>query len=305
MWKQLGLSGLLFLLAHSQLISCDACGCSMSQINWGILPNQSSHYLGLWWQYQRYGSFSGSEFDALDEQYAEEQFNLIELRGRFNINKKWKLFGIVPYAYHIRERDGAEVILNGLGDITLMANYQVLSTPDSLQKVVRHSVAVGAGLKLPTGSFQEIEDQETFANPYFQVGTGSWDILFNLVYTLRWNNFGLNTDFTYKWNTTNSNDYKFGNRFNGALTLFQLTNLGTFQIMPNIGVFVEQAEWDVMDNFYRTFTGGEAVFGNLGMELYFNRFNLGANYNHPIYADWSNGQLEPEGRYSVHFNVFF
>ena len=296
---------MVFFSAINISNACDACGCSMSQVYWGILPNQSNHYLGLWWQYQRYGSFSGSSFEELADQNSTEQFNLIELRGRFNISPRWKLFGIVPYAHHIRERDGEEVILNGLGDITLMAHYQVFNTADSLQKTVRHSFAAGAGLKLPTGSFQEIADEESFANPYFQVGTGSWDFLFNLVYTLRWRQLGLNADLTYKLNTNNQNDYRFGNRFNGALTFFHFSKLNQIQIMPNTGLFVEQAEWDVREGFYRTHTGGEALFANFGLEVYYKQFNFGANYNHPLYADWSNGYLAPESRFSIHFNVFF
>jgi hypothetical protein len=270
----------------------------MSQIYWGVMPNNKMHYAGLWWQHQQYES----NFDLADN--TEEWFNTIELRTRLNISPRLQVLAILPYQYHLRSTEGRLNTISGLGDMTLMGSYPLLRSKDSLGVKLRHQLRFGAGLKAPTGSFRAIGETASI-NPNFQVGSGSWDALFNLSYMARLNDFGVNVDATYKLNSANANDYSFGDRLNGALNFFYFQNLGKIEIMPALGLFYEQADWDVQKNYYRTHTGGHALFTTLGLESYFGIYNLGLNYMYPIQAEWSNGSLNPEGRLSIHLNVFF
>ena len=100
--------------------------------------------------------------------------------------------------------------LKGLGDIVISANYNLINTYDSADHFFKHNLLIGGGLKLPTGEFRAIENGLT-VNQNFQLGTGSLDFLFNFIYTVRRKNLGLNTELSYSRNTTNKDEYKFGN----------------------------------------------------------------------------------------------
>ncbi|MDP1051393.1 hypothetical protein, partial [Klebsiella quasipneumoniae] len=79
----------------------------------------------------------------------------------------------------------------------------------------------------PTGRFKyDLNSSEEVANPNFQLGTGSTDFLLNAIYTVRYNQWGLNTDLTYKINTKNSNQYQYGNKLTTALTAFYTKDVG-------------------------------------------------------------------------------
>lgn len=290
----------LMLSALTTVRACDACGCSMSSVYWGLLPNNSNHYLGFWWQHQRYTTGLNNQ-DAIAN---TEWFNTLELRGRFLVHPKVQLIAILPYAHHIREMDGKPISLNGLGDAILMGSYTLWNTRDSIQSAIRHRLAFGGGLKMPTGAFRQSEADQTI-NPAFQLGSGSWDVLFNMSYTARLSRFGLNVDATYKLNTANQNEYQFGDRWNAALSLFYMGAFRAWEIMPNIGLFGEHSDWDVQEGYYRTFTGGQALFGTAGVELYNGPVNFGINYNLPFSQDLNDGAIEARSRVSLHLNYFF
>lgn len=291
---------LLLFWGWTSIQACDGCGCSMSSVYWGLLPNNSNHYVGLWWQHQRYRTGLGN----LDANPNNEWFNTVELRTRFLVHPKVQVIAILPYAYHLRQQDGTSTILSGVGDGIVMGSYTVLNTRDSLQSTIRHQLTLGGGLKLPTGRFEQMEADQTI-NPGFQLGTGSLDWLLNLGYTARINRFGLNADLTYKKNTANENDYRFGDRVSGALSLFYMAAHRRWELMPNAGIFGEYARWDVQEGYYRTFTGGHALMGIVGLELYNGPVNFGVNYNVPLQQELNDGAIEARSRVSVHLNYFF
>ena len=284
--------------------ACDACGCSISQIYWGMPSDNNQHYIGLWWQHQRYQSgFGGSEI--LTSDMDEEWFNTLEARIKYNLSPKVQVLAIIPYQYHVRPDYYTVNRVNGLGDVSILANYLLWQSSDSLiGTTLRQQIQVGAGGKTPTGTFRQIDEQENI-NPNFQAGSGSWDALFNLTYNGRLKDFGWAINATYRLNGTNANDYRFGNRFNGAFNLFYAQLLGTIELIPSLGLLYEQADWDVQRNYYRTNTGGYAWFGTAGIECYMGQYNLGLNYMLPLNANWADGYLEPQSRLAVHLNLFF
>ena len=300
------LSHILFLLAFlspaHRLSACDACGCSLSQAYLGLTPLQSGHYLGIWWQHQRYRTFSDPEFTRVSAG-ADEYFNSIELRGRFHLSDRIQLLGVVPYAHHIRSNEGDPRLVNGAGDVLVMASFTAFDNSDSLSLKVRHRLAIGMGGKAPTGRFQQPAPEEV-VNPNFQVGTGSWDALLNLSYTARIGSWGASLDGTYRINSTNSADYRFGSRLTGAAGVFRLNAIGEGQLMTSASILYENAEWDVENGYYRTNTGGSALFATFGAEWYWKRYNIGLNWSLPLEQDWNNGLVEARTRASLHFTYF-
>ncbi|TXB62593.1 transporter [Phaeodactylibacter luteus] len=301
--KRLFLLSLLFLgiLGHGK--ACDACGCSMSPGYAGLLPQLGGHYIGFWWQHQQYRTFPDLSFEP-GASPQTEYFNSLEVRGRWQAGRKWQLTAILPYAYHLRQEDGTPKTVSGLGDLTLMAHYALWSSPDSTYSLFRHRLSLGAGAKAPTGRFETPGPNEV-ANPNFQVGTGSWDALANLSYTLRYERWGLNVDATARFNGESSSTYRFGNRFSGLASVFTLRQHGRLQLMPNAGLMYEAAELDTERGYFRTQTGGRAWLANAGLEAFLGNLNLGIAWSLPLRQDWNNGLVDARQRAAVHFNVFF
>ena len=62
-----------------------------------------------------------------------------------------------------------------------------------------------------------LDSNTTVADINAQIGTGSVDFLINGMYGLSIRNFGLNLSASYKINTVNAQNYKYGNKFQGNL----------------------------------------------------------------------------------------
>lgn len=101
---------------------------------------------------------------------------------------------------------------NGLGDMILMTRYRVLS-----QKKGRwFNLALGGGVKLPTGDTDEL-DKLSKSNGYygigFQCGTGSWDPKFEIALNKMIKNWRFDSSFTYTLTTEGDHGYEYGDKF--------------------------------------------------------------------------------------------
>jgi hypothetical protein len=292
---------LLYLLCALPSYACDGCGCSISQAYFGLTPNTQGHYLGLWWQHQQYEILPDNIFP--ERGFGEDYFNSVEWRGRFELHPRIQVSAILPMTLHRRNRQEGVEELNGLGDAVVLINYLVFDNSDSLHLRVRHRLSAGLGTKMPTGAYRTVQS-DADANPNFQRGTGSWDYLFNLAYTLRLENTGMHIEGTYRYNTANEAAYRFGNRVDIAATAYWLSAPGQVQWMPTLGLHYEQSEWNEEKGYYRTDTGGDALLANAGLEAYWQQFNLGASYSYPLAQHWNNDRIDAKSRFSIHLNYF-
>lgn len=293
---------ILLILPSVVAKACDGCGCSISQAYFGLTPNTNGHYIGIWWQHQHYKILPDHLFP--ERGYGSDLFNSVEIRSRFELGNRVQLSAILPVALHQRKRQNGTTPLQGLGDAVLLASYELFDNSDSIQLDWRHRLSAGAGVKLPSGEYRELVD-DTESNPAYQTGSGSWDVIFNLAYTLRWRDAGLHIEGTYRHNTANQNDYRFGNRTDVSASIYQLLQAGTTQLMPTLGLHFEHSEWNENKGYFLTDTGGQALLANVGLETYWQQFNLGASYSHPLQQKWNNDWIDAQERFSLHLNYFF
>jgi hypothetical protein len=281
--------------------ACSVCGCGVGNYHYGILPQFRKNFAGIRY---RYSSYISTLDDSHAEAYSYETFQSGELWGRFYPAKRIQAFVFVPFNFNERKEGSHISTLKGLGDIVVSANYNLINTYDSLNDVLKHNLLVGGGLKLPTGEFRTLENGLT-VNQNFQLGTGSFDFLFNLIYTARYKNLGLNTELSYSLNTTNKDEYRFGNATRGAMTAYYVLDANELTIMPNVGISGEFFK----DNqqFGEPFpdTGGWASFCTAGIEIYYRNVALGFSYAHPGRQKLFTGQVEANDRLSAHFTVMF
>ncbi len=297
------LSFFIMLTNPTTMLACEVCGCGNGGSFFGILPQSHKGFIGLRYGYKSYDSHLSSV-----NLKAQEDFWKTELWARIYPFKKVQVLAFVPYLINQQtiQKTSKQVHLNGLGDITILANYYVVNTVnDTVNRRFNHNLLIGGGTKLPTGKYKyDLLSDTEVANANFQLGTGSVDFLLNLVYTMRHKNWGLNYDFSYKINTQNSDNYQFGNRLNTNLALLYFQKFDTgFTLIPNAGLAFEQAALDTKNRIVNTQTGGYATFGTVGVESYYKSFSMGINYQEPIIQDLSGGELRANARLNVHFTI--
>jgi len=300
MRKYLLIIAITTLLAFD-IHACNVCGCGVANYHYGILPQFQKNFIGIRYRHRSY--VSRLEDDHLVP-YSYETFQTTELWGRFYPFKKVQAFVFVPFNFNERKEGNETTYLQGLGDIVLSASYNVINTYDSTEHFLKHNLLIGGGLKLPTGQFRKIEDGLT-VNQNFQLGTGSVDLLFNLIYTVRYKDLGLNTELTYNLNTTNKDDYRFGNTSRTGVTGFYVANAGAVTFMPNAGVSAEFFKDNRQYGDPFPDTGGWAMLYNAGIESYYRNVAMGVSYTHPGKQKLFNGNVTSNDRVSVHMTFMF
>ncbi len=299
---------LLILVLHIavSIKACDVCSSSSGGSYYGILPQFQKHFIGVRWT----GSSSTANHipsyiaDEIYKSATKLSLHSIELWGRFYVAKRVQIFAFVPFNV-FRENENTVISrVYGLGDATLMSNYAVINTGDSLMKKVKHTLLLGGGIKFPTGKFKSIDDGSV-ANPNIQTGTGSFDFIVNGVYTMRYKKIGLNTEASYRINTTNHDNYRFGNRFNLSMKAFLWLKAKNVSFLPNTGISFDNAEKNTRNNNIKYYTGGNALYAIAGMETYFKRFNLGFSFQQPVAYSLAEGLIKPAQLYTANLTFMF
>src|SRR6185369_6647312 len=107
-----------------------------------------------------------------------------------------------------------------------------------------------------------------------QLGTGSLDFLLNGIYNIRVGRTGVITSATYKINTYNSDDYKYGNKFTSNLIGYYDINAKATRISPNIGVGYENIASSSFKLQKVQYTGSELTTLIAGVEVNFRKLGI-------------------------------
>lgn len=294
---------ILFLIAFTATLTtasaCDTCGCANGGAFFGIMPQSHQQLLGMRYRLRTFDSHINSQrFKAV------EQFQTAELWGRFYPLKRVQLLAFVPFSINeqtILLTDETKRI-QGLGDISIIAQYNVLNTFfDSTAHTFDHTLNLGIGTKLATGKYQYNESlDDEVANPNFQLGTGSTDLLLSAIYTTRYKKMGLNTEVNYRITSENSQGYRFANRFSAATSFFRTVSLKRTSLLPNLGLSLEHANQDVRNGVRNEFTGGSLVNIITGTELFTPYFTAGVSVQLPVYQNVAGGDLADRPSLSLH-----
>ena len=215
----------------------------------------------------------------------------------------------VPYRFDQQVTSADTKKQTGLGDITALVNYNILNTfmdreaPSSFG----HTLLIGGGIKLPTGKFKYDENNVLqVANPSFQLGTGSTDFILNAFYSINKDAWGLATNISRKFNTTNSENYKFGDQLYGTIDLYRSFKLSeNISLTPSVGVYGEYSEHGQRDKVMLPETGGKQLNGSVGLTLFTNRWTLGVNGQKPIAQKSASGHVIAQERVLVQFGFLF
>ena len=293
---------LIFITTVSTTYACEFCGCGVGNFYLGILPQFSKNFVGVRYQAQRFDSHVGLHPSLATSEY----FQSTEVWGRFYPIPKLQVMTMVTYHVNKQITTSGNVYLEGLGDIPVLVNYNVFTTTrDDEDHLVNHDLWMGGGAKLPTGKYKFLETPTEVANPNFQLGTGSLDFFMNGLYTLRYKKVGINADVTYKINTYNNDQYRFGNKFNGSAAFVFVQQLGALGIMPSAGMYVEDSAQNKSGDITITDSGGSAKFATAGMQLYWGKISIGGIYRTPLSQNLANGRIKANDRVMAHLSFLF
>jgi hypothetical protein len=270
----------------------NSCGCGLNSGSLGILPLQQRHLVGLRWQTANFTSrMHGSDHTS------SEVFQTLGLWGRWQLTPRWQLSGMAPLQFSFstgHHGNGSQI--RGLGDAELVARFMVFDPRRQSDCSWQHVLQLGAGVKLPTGEFRHTGSDGTMLHANLQPGTGSTDALLAATYILRNDAWGFYLDGTARLTTENAEGYRFGNRLNTGLRAFWWKPLGRVMLVPHAGVALDAADLDADQGRYRGDTGGYALYGSLGTELYVGSLALGLTWQHPLAHALAGSLVTPHPR---------
>jgi len=291
------------LIISFKTFACEICGCGVGNFYMGIMPQFNRHFVGIRYRQMSYDSHLGVG-GTKSYLTTREVFQTAELWARFYPTQRILVMAFLPYHAN-QQTDYNQTFtknLSGLGEGMLTVNYRLLDNiADTSLRNFRHNLLIGGGVKLPTARFRfDAADNQQVANPNFQLGSGSTDVLTNLVYVLRRGKWGLSADLNFKYNTANTDDYRFGHRINGQVALFYMRSVRGVWLMPYSGVFGEYSGQDSNAGISISNTGGGTTFAVGGLELYIGRISIGGSFQQPLSQNLANGTIRTYGRSVIH-----
>ncbi len=273
-------------------IACDICGSSMGS-SASILPQINKSIVGLRYSHSAFKSSHptnlGNEFAGVS---SSDKFHTIEVVGRYNATERFHITAIVPINYINQKSTLSNVENYGLGDIMLMGQLLTINPNFYASKRIKHQLRAGLGIKFPTGNFNK-KTNESLLHFNLQNGTGSLDILLSGIYTLRVDKWGLNTELSYRINTKNQNNLRFGNKVAAKLTAFYWWQLNeNISILPTLGVNGEQMMRNKEGKRNVPYTGGWGVNAVAGVDVIMKKFVLSFSALPPLIQHWSEGNVK-------------
>lgn len=302
----------VFLFLHFvPTFACDICGCGVGGNYIGLLPDFNKRFIGLRYQFNQLTT----QLDVQGNRSVlttDEKYQSMELWGAWNIKEKWRVLSIIPYNFNEKFTEGNNSLRrkNGLSDLVIHGYYQLFgrSSSSKQNKLIVQGLWLGMGLKLPSGKYdvQEQKNAQSVNPNIFQLGTGSLDFIPSLMYDIRIQDFGINSNVSYKINTENKDHYRYGNKIAGNASAYYKIALGKDKrIAPNLGLAYENQWKDRNNDFLVHETGGDLLNGNIGLESNLNKLSLGINFQKPIHQDLGNHRIHAGNRILTHISYSF
>ena len=129
-----------------------------------------------------------------DEKLLRSMF-ISSVGARYGITDKINVSALLPYVF-LYTNSGND---KGIGDLILMGTYKVFSKS-------MFNIALQAGVELPTG----VQKDSNFDNTTVIVGSGSYDPMFGVSFSEKWNKLSLQGSGLYKHTGKGFNDNYYG-----------------------------------------------------------------------------------------------
>jgi len=288
------------LFVFVDLKACDICGCSIGGNYFGLLPNYNTSFVGIRYKYNRFNSVHDGE-----NTFGNDYYHSVDIWGAYSPLRKLQIYASMPYNINKRIENDNIIKVNGISDISLMASYNIFDNSRTIGNALKHFIQLGAGVKLPTGKSDIVRDKHTLPAA-LQLGTGSFDYLLNVIYVMRFQNFGFNLTTTCRFTGYNKMNYKFGNRFSAYPKFYYWWNTNkAITLVPQVGVDINYADADIQNDKLVAFSGSKIASLSLGSDLYYKNYTLGFNIQQPIYQHINDSYTKLKSNFNLQLNYFF
>src|SRR5262245_28974137 len=139
--RKFSLVSLFIISSFSRIKACDICGCGTGNFNPYMFPHLSKNFFSLSYQ-SRYHKTHFFENNV--EMNNREYYNSFLLAAQYSLTKKFHLMAVLPYQLNHQNGTEGSKSLNGLGDVVLLANYNLLDHIS--KKMVRQTLQAGVGI---------------------------------------------------------------------------------------------------------------------------------------------------------------
>ncbi len=298
---------LLVLTFPLASMACDICGCGVGSYYLGILPDFSDKFIGVRYQSKMLTTHLGPTGNRTPLT-SDETYQSMEVWGAWDFGSRWRIMAIFPYNFNTRKIEQGNVRgeKHGLGDVVAILNYKLFESRVTTvnDKFLAHSLWVGTGVKGPTGKYEDGEQIMPNSPNNFQLGSGSTDFMFNAAYDVRLMDLGINVNTSYKLNTGNRYDYRYGNKFTGnVLGYYKFNVKDKVRIAPNVGLLYETQPQDMLYNKYEVYqSGGDLLSNVVGVEINVGQISFGANYQIPLNQNLANDRALAGNRLMTHIS---
>jgi len=295
----------LILIITINSFACPICGCGGGNLYMGLMPDFKSKFFGFRYHFADYHTQLASD----STQYSNNTYNSVELWGGYNINKQWRVMAYVPYYMNKQVDDDGTTYSHGFGDVSILAQYNIWQKVILLNnnKAIKQQFWLGAGLKIPTGTFKVnlADSAYTLSDINAQIGTGSTDFMINGQYNVQYGKFGANLSANYKLNTQNADKYKFGNKLTTNVIAFYNLGSNHLAISPNVGLGYEKINANTLNKGAIDFTGSNLVTAIAGIELSYKAIGFGVNIQLPTSQNFAEGQTQLNKKAMAHLSYSF
>ena len=226
--------------------SCDVCGCAGMMMGFGDLSLYPQNRIGISYLSRTFNSSRGSR----------DNFIQIDLNGRYVISSRWSVRASIPYLVGSKSStENDPVLISGMGDASVRADFIAYYSGSESKST---KLTLSSGIFLPTGKFEDRNGSLLPQN--FQLGSASWDYLFESRYQVSVNNWVGLLQGQYVVNTLNREAYKFGNQAGAQLTAAYKFGFSKWALVPLASLSWENFDRDVNSRgYYQYGTGGEGL----------------------------------------------
>lgn len=278
------LSAVLFLSAAA----CDICGGGLNNLNPYLFPHLSKSYLGVSYFHNHYRLNE-------DGQITNQYNNAFVFSGQYTFSNKVQVMALVPFQFNTMTSENIKASTQGIGDVTVLANYTVLT---KMLFKTSHAFSVGAGLKLPSGEYNKVKN-DPLNDQNFQLGSGSLDYLLNASCRFGFGNFILSTLGAYKYTTSNKDGYRYGDVLTTGATAVYQVKAGQFSLAPYLQAVHETHYRDAAQHVLQNHSGGDVLYTGAGLDISAKRITIGMNYQVAANQNLVQGELQAKPRLSA------
>lgn len=285
----------LLYLALPNATACDVCGGGISGNQWGVVPQFKRSSLSLQFSQQQ---FRTQHSMLYKDNYSREQLFSWDLSSRIYLAPRWQIMARLPIKYNQQTNKFADTYVNllGVGDASLSANFVVFNnTLDTVEHRFKQMFSINAGLKLPTGNYQQKEESGARINPYLQTGTGSLDFFAGASYTVRHaRGFGWHNEASFRYALANKYDFQFGQRLTVASRAFYWLQTSSCMLMFQGGAMYEHSKNDRDQSRYINGSGQQSLSLLAGVDVYYRRLSAGLAILPPIWQNSDNSMVRQQ-----------